>query len=142
MVEDCVFCRIVAGEVEASIAYEDEATMAFMDIRQFHPGHTLIVPKRHIVDIFGLDEATGSAVMGAVAHVARAVRDVFAPDGVNIWQSTGVAAGQEVLHLHVHVLPRWNDDALLRFYPSRAGYPPRADLDQQAAKLHAACEGR
>lgn len=118
MTEGCIFCRIVAGDAEASIAYQDEAIMAFMDQRQFHPGHTLIVPKRHIVDIFALDAATGAALMAAVARVARAVRDAFSPEGINVWQSNGAGAGQEVFHLHLHVLPRWKDDGLLRFLPS------------------------
>jgi histidine triad (HIT) family protein len=137
---DCVFCRIVAGEAEASIAYEDEATVAFMDLRQFHPGHTLVVPRRHVRDIYELDDATGAALIAAVSRVARAVRDAFAPDGINIWQSTGAAAGQEVFHLHAHVLPRWEGDGLVQFYPSKPERPPRWELDAQAAKIRAALD--
>ena len=141
VIEDCIFCRIVAGEAEASIAYEDDATMAFMDVGQFHPGHTLVVPKRHIPDILALDEATGSALMAAIARVARAVRAAFAPDGINVWQSSGAAAGQEVFHLHFHVLPRWAGDGLLQFRPPRKR-PARAELDGQAAKIRGALSKR
>jgi histidine triad (HIT) family protein len=136
--DDCVFCGIVAGRVEASVAYEDEATLAFMDIRQFNRGHTLVVPKRHIVDIFALDDATGAALMATTARVARAMRAAFTPDGTNISISNGEAAGQEVFHLHLHVYPRWKDDGVLRFYPSKPGQPPRAELDEQAAAIRAA----
>lgn len=134
MTDACIFCEIVAGEAEASIAYEDEATMAFMDLRQFHPGHTLVVPRRHVRDIYELDDNTGAALMAAVARVARGVRDAFAPDGLNLWQSNG-APWQEVFHLHIHVLPRWREDGLLRFAPGRLPRPPRAELDKQAAKI-------
>ncbi len=135
MTTDCVFCQIVAGEAPASIAYEDERTLAFLDLRQMRGGHTLVVPKQHITDIFDLDDATGAAVMATVARVARGVRAAFAPDGVNIWQSNGEAAGQEVFHLHFHVVPRHAGDGLLRFYPQRPGYPERPELDAQAAAI-------
>ena len=139
MTEDCIFCRIVAADAEASIAYEDEAAIAFMDLGQFHPGHTLVAPKRHILDIFSLDAETGAALMSALACVSRAVRDAFGPDGINIWQSNG-APWQEVFHLHFHVLPRWKDDGLLRFSPPSRSRPSRLELNEQAAKIRAALE--
>jgi histidine triad (HIT) family protein len=135
--EGCVFCRIVAGEEEASVAYEDEATMAFMDRGQLHPGHTLVVPKEHLRDIYGLDSGTAGALMLAVSRVAQGVRDAFQPDGINIWQSNG-APWQEVFHLHVHVLPRWRDDGLMRFTPPQRSRPARAELDEQASRIRAA----
>jgi histidine triad (HIT) family protein len=135
--DGCVFCRIVHGEAEASVAYEDAATIAFMDINQFCPGHTLIVTKRHVPDIFSLDDETGAAVMIAMRRVAQAVKDAFRPHGVNIWQSNGVP-WQEVLHLHIHVLPRWREDGLLRLAPARLLRPPRSELDEQATRIGAA----
>jgi len=138
--EDCIFCGIVAGRVEASVAHEDDTTLAFMDLRQFHPGHTLVVPKRHIVDIFELDDETGAALISAAARVARAVSAAFAPHGINLWQSNG-APWQEVFHLHIHILPRWRDDGLLRFAPGRLPRPARAELDEQAARIRTALEG-
>ena len=69
MPEECIFCQIVAGEAEASVAYEDEATMAFIDLRQFHAGHTLVVPRRHVRDIYGLDQETGSVLMAAICLI-------------------------------------------------------------------------
>jgi histidine triad (HIT) family protein len=132
---ECVFCSIISGDELASVVYDDGKTMAFIDIRQFHPGHTLVVPRRHIRDIFELDDATGAALMSSLTATARAVRDAFRPDGMNVWQSNGVAGGQEVFHLHFHVLPRYEDDGLLRFYPSRPDYPSRDALDAQAARI-------
>ena len=140
MAEACIFCQIVAGEAEASIAYEDDATMAFMDVGQFHAGHALVVPRSHIRDIYGLDEKTGSALMAAISRVAEGVRDAFQPDGINIWQSNG-APWQEVFHLHFHVLPRWREDGLLRFTPPSRNQPTRPELDDQAAKIRVALAG-
>ncbi len=131
--DDCVFCQIIAGKAEASIAYEDGATLAFLDRGQFAPGHTLVVPRRHVADIYALDEATGAVLMAAIARVARAVREAFTPDGITIWQSNG-APWQEVFHLHFHVLPRYIDDGLLAFRPPRTS-PSRAELDQQGAAI-------
>ncbi|MEX1255015.1 MAG: HIT family protein [Dehalococcoidia bacterium] len=141
MTDDCVFCGIVAGEVEVSVAYEDEATLAFMDLSQFAQGHTLVVPKRHVRDIFELDDETGAAVMAATARVARGVDAAFSPHGVTIWQSNR-APWQEVFHLHVHVLPRWREDGLMRFTPPSRDRPPRAELDRQAAAIREALAGR
>jgi histidine triad (HIT) family protein len=137
MGEDCVFCRIVDGQAEASIVFEDATTLAFIDVRQFHPGHTLVVPKRHIPNLFDLDDDVAGDLARTLTRVARAVRDAFKPDGMNVWQSNGVAGGQEVFHLHLHILPRAENDGMLRFYPSRPGYPQRPELDEQAARIRA-----
>ena len=139
MTEECVFCAIVSRKVEASIAYEDDATLAFMDHEQLHPGHALVVPKRHIVDMFALDDATGAALMAALSRVARAVRQAFRPDGINLWQANG-APWQEVFHLHFHVLPRWKDDGLLRFSPPERSQPSQPELDDQATKIRSALD--
>lgn len=136
MPDDCIFCRIVAGDAESSVVYGDDLVLAFLDLRQFHPGHTLVVPRVHVQDIYGLDDdALGGALMAAVVRVARRLKDVLDPEGMNVWQSTGVAAGQEVPHLHLHVLPRYTGDGLLQVYPSKPGYPPRSELDALAYRL-------
>lgn len=135
---DCIFCRIVAGGAEASVAYEDGATVAFMDMRQVSRGHLLVVPRKHVATILDLDDETGAVLFAAVARVARGVQAAFAPDGINIWQSNGAAAGQEVDHLHVHVMPRHAGDGLLRVYPRRLANTPRAELDAQAEAIRGA----
>jgi histidine triad (HIT) family protein len=132
---DCVFCKIIAGGLEASVPYEDESVIAFLDLRQFNPGHTLVVPKHHVGDIFDLDEPTGAALMSALIRLASGVESAVDADGINIVQSNGEAAGQEVFHLHFHVVPRHANDGLLQFYPSKPGYPPRAELDSLAERI-------
>jgi histidine triad (HIT) family protein len=135
----CIFCRIVARETEASIVCEDDATLAFMDLRQFNAGHALVVPKSHMPDIFALDEAAGGALMATVAGVARAVRAAFSSEGISIWQSNGAAAGQEVPHLHAHVARRTTGGRMLRVFARRlSGGPSRTELDDQAAAIRAA----
>ena len=136
----CVFCRITARQGPASIVYEDDATLAFLDIRQLHPGHTLVVPKQHFETVFDLDHAAAAAIMSATVRVARAVRHAFAPDGINLWQSNGVAAGQEVPHFHMHVMPRYLGDGILRVYPGRVDITPRAELEACAARIRAALQ--
>ena len=109
--------------------------MAFMDARQFHPGHVLVVPRAHLQDVRDLDGETGSALMAAVADVARAVSNAFSCEGISVWHSAGQAAGQEVPHLHFHVHPRSQSDGLLDIYPSRPSTPDRAVLDTLALSI-------
>lgn len=120
---------------------DSERVVAFMDLRAFHPGHTLIIPRAHIPDILALDDAAlAGELTAAVADVARAVQRAFAAEGISVWQSNGAAAGQEVPHLHFHVVPRYGGDGLLKVYPSRPDYPTRADLDAYAARLREAMD--
>ena len=136
MTDDCIFCRIGRHESEASFVLEEQYVVAFLDVRAFHPGHTLVVPRQHLADIYALrDDTIALALMSAIARVSRAVRKAFAADGLNVWQSNGVAAGQEVPHVHFHVMPRFDGDGLLRVYPSRTQHPDRAELDANAARL-------
>ncbi len=135
MADECVFCAIVAGTEPASVVWEDSLAMAFMDLRQPNPGHVLVVPRAHIADILELDDHTGAALMAGTTRVARGVARAFAPDGLNVWQSTGEAAGQEVFHLHLHVMPRQTGDTLFRPYTELPPPTPRATLDALAEEL-------
>src|SRR5215467_16409587 len=119
----CVFCKIVRGTEPASLVWEDELTLAFMDLRQFHAGHTLVIPRRHLCDVRDLDFALGAALMATVARITRAVAGAFPNQGLSLWHSIGEAADQEVPHLHIHVHPRLLHDGLLRVYPSAAALP-------------------
>ncbi|MDW8065672.1 MAG: HIT family protein [Anaerolineae bacterium] len=134
----CVFCAIVARQQPAEVVYEDEQTMAFMDIQPANPGHTLVIPKRHAATIFDIDEEDAAAVMRTAVRVARAIRKALAPDGLNLVQSNGRAGGQEIFHLHVHVIPRWVGDGL------RLARPPvvrrERPLSEVAAELRQALE--
>lgn len=108
----CIFCAIVEGKVPAEVVFEDEETLAFMDIYPASPGHTLVVPKKHVPNIYSLDDETGAAVMRTTVRVARAVRAALQPDGVSLLQTNEPAGGQSVFHFHIHVIPRWHGDGL------------------------------
>ncbi len=133
---DCVFCRIVAGALPAAKVYEDEQTLAFMDIGAVNPGHVLVATKAHVENVFGLDDEQAAAVMRTVARVSRAVRDAFAPAGVNLFQANGRAAEQTVFHFHVHVLPRQEGDGMKLAWPVKN--PPREALVANAERLREA----
>jgi histidine triad (HIT) family protein len=114
-VSPCIFCNIVAGESPSLPLYEDDDAVAFLDINPVTRGHSLVVPRRHVVGV--LDEDAGAALAGlgpALAAVADRLVTRLDADGVNLFSSTGEAAGQVVFHLHVHVLPRVAGDGLVR----------------------------
>lgn len=135
MKADCVFCRIVAKQIPASVVFEDAATLAFMDLGQVNPGHVLVACKAHADDIYGLDEAQAAAVFRSAARVARAVRDAFDPPGLSIYQANGKPAGQTVFHFHLHVLPRHEADGMQLVWPVKN--PPRERLEEYCARIRA-----
>ena len=102
----CVFCRIVAGDLPSSPVYDDDRALAFMDLRPATPGHLLVVPRRHATDLAGLDPDDGAHLFRVGQRLAGAVRaSSLRPAGVNLFLADGEAAGQEVLHVQLHVLP-------------------------------------
>ena len=109
---DCIFCKIINGEIPSFKVYEDEHTLAFMDINPANDGHCLVIPKEHARDLFAISAQAVAAVAQSARRVARAVHATLQPDGVNLVQCNGSAAGQSVYHFHMHVLPRRNDDEL------------------------------
>ena len=132
---NCVFCKIVAKQIPASVVYEDEAALAFMDLGQVNPGHVLVAAKAHAENVYELDEAQAAAVFRAAAKVARAVRDAFGPQGLSIYQANGSAAGQTVFHFHMHLVPRHENDGMNLTWPVKN--PPRKALETNAAKIRA-----
>jgi histidine triad (HIT) family protein len=132
---DCVFCKIVAKQIPATVVHEDEATLAFMDIGQVNPGHVLVACKAHVESIYGLQDAQAAAVFLATARVARAIRATLNPPGLSIYQANGKPAGQTVFHFHLHVLPRHDADGMQLVWPVKN--PPREKLEQYAAQLRA-----
>jgi histidine triad (HIT) family protein len=140
--EGCVFCDIVSRKVAASIVFEDELTMAFVDLRQFHPGHTLVIPRRHFRDVREIDYSTGAALMMTLSNLTRAVGSVFPNEGLSIWHSIGEAAFQEVPHLHIHIHPRFHDDGVLRVYPDSPPTLSKEKGDEYAANLRSFLDGR
>lgn len=132
---NCRFCEIALGTRPASLVYEDELTVAFVDSRQFHSGHTLVIPRLHVEDVRRLDEATGAAVMSTIVRVTNAVDTAFPNQGISLWHSVGPAAFQEVPHLHFHIHPRKMADGFLRVYPSPPPSPDSSILDKYAADI-------
>jgi len=130
---ECIFCDIIEGRAPAETVFEDDETLAFMDINPANPGHTLIIPKRHVRDIYELDGETAAVVMKTTVKVARAVKMALQPDGMNLVQSNERAGGQEIFHFHIHVIPRWYDDGL------RLARPPEVrrtmPIEEAAARI-------
>ena len=132
---DCIFCRIVARQIPATVVHEDEHTLAFMDLGQVNPGHVLVAVKKHAENLYALDDAQAGAVLRAAARVGRAIRDAFAPQGLSVYQANGKAAGQTVFHFHVHLVPRHDGDGMALSWPVKN--PPREQLEAHAAKIRA-----
>lgn len=109
---DCIFCKIIEGQIPSAKVYEDEDVYAFLDITQVTPGHTLVIPKTHVANIFEYDEDLATKVMTKLPKISRAVRRAF-PDmlGLNILNNNGQAAGQTVFHSHIHLIPRYQGDS-------------------------------
>ncbi len=107
---DCIFCKIVAGEIPSFKVYEDEATLAFMDINPLTEGHLLVVPKRHHETIFDADNATLEATIRTVRKVGAGVKAALGLEAMNVLQANGRWAAQSVPHLHFHLIPRREDD--------------------------------
>ena len=109
---DCIFCKIVSGEIPCTKVFEDDRVLAFMDINPLNDGHLLVIPKTHATTILDIDEADFAAVTKAVHKLSKAVQEALKPDGINLLQLNGKAANQVVPHLHVHIVPRWYEDGL------------------------------
>ena len=110
--ENCIFCKIIAGEIPSTAVYEDEDFRAILDVNPAARGHVIILPKNHAANIFELDAAEASKVFPIAKKIATAVMKTYHCDGVNILQNNGEAAGQTVFHLHVHVVPRYYGDGV------------------------------
>ena len=133
---DCVFCKIVAGKIPSTKVFEDEHTLAFMDLGQVNPGHVLVAVKKHAENLYALDDAQAAAVARASVKVARAIREAFKPEGLSVYQANGKPAGQTVFHYHVHLLPRHAGDGMELTWPVKN--PPREKLEDHAVKIRAA----
>jgi histidine triad (HIT) family protein len=125
---DCIFCKILAGELPATIVDEDERTIAFMDIAPATRGHALVIPRVHATDLLSVDAEDLRAVAVASQRLAARVKERLSADGVNLVNSCGAVAWQTIFHFHVHVIPRYEDD------PLRLPWiPAPGDIDEIAA---------
>lgn len=125
---NCIFCKIVAGEIPCLKLHEDAYTLAFMDINPANDGHALVVPRTHARDLYSISPESIAAVAVSARRVARAVDLTVKPEGLNLIQCNGEAAGQSVLHFHMHVLPRTLNDDLQMNWGLQRG-----DMDAIAA---------
>lgn len=139
----CIFCGILAGELPVSEVYQDEVCSAFMDIQPVNPGHLLVIPRAHAGSLAELEPEIGGHTFQVAQRLAAALRDVASMpgaalrcEGVNLFLADGEVAGQDVFHVHLHVIPRFRRDGFgFRFGPSYGLRPPRVELDRLAARI-------
>jgi histidine triad (HIT) family protein len=130
---DCVFCKIVAGQIPSTKVYEDEHVLAFMDLGQVNPGHVLVAVKKHAANLFELEVAQAEAIARATVKISNALKKAFEAEGLSVYQANGKAAGQTVFHYHVHLLPRHAGDGMELVWPVKN--PPREKLEGYAEKI-------
>lgn len=131
-VEGCPFCEIVQrDDPDAREVYRDEHVVAFFPTEPAVLGHTMVVPREHVPDIWSLSDETAEHLARATVRLAAAVREAVEPEGLNIIQSNGEAATQSVFHLHVHLVPRWDGDAIGPIWPEETDYSERAKAQMQ-----------
>ena len=130
--ENCLFCKIIAGELEGTIVYQDEICTALMDIQPINPGHLLVIPNDHSKDLTELPPETGKHIFAIAQILAAALRGSgIRCEGINLFLADGKAAMQEVFHFHLHIIPRYDGDGFgFQFSPRYAELPTRDDLDK------------
>lgn len=133
----CIFCQIIESKAEASRVYEDHTCLAFMDIQPVNPGHLLVVPKAHFKDLSDLPADIGAHLFQVAQRISlRLTKTPVKSEGVDLFLAHGEAAGQEVFHVHLHVIPRFAGDGFgFRFGPNYVNLPERSELDQVAAQI-------
>jgi histidine triad (HIT) family protein len=137
--EDCEFCSVARGrDPTAEVVCEGESWIAFFPLKPATAGHTLVIPRRHVVDLWSVDPPMASALMIAVIHVGRAIKAALTPDGMNLITSSGSEAEQTIYHLHLHLVPRYHDDGLDDIWPSERDLPG-VDLERLADQVRQAC---
>ena len=136
----CVFCDILAGKLPSSVVFQDDVCYAFMDICPVNPGHVLVVPVDHAPSLAELDGGAGAHMFQVAQRIVGALRrSGLRCEGVNLFLADGEAAGQEVFHVHLHVIPRYTGDGFgFRFGPEYGRRPARAELDATAGKIQSA----
>src|SRR3989344_6282532 len=127
-VMQCVFCNIIKGEIPCFKVFEDEDTLAFLDIKPFTKGHCLVIPKQHFENIFDIDQTVLQKIIVAVKNISGKIKDTLQADGIRLSQSNGSAAGQDIMHFHLHVIPRYKDDDR-PMHPAATLNLPKADFE-------------
>ncbi|MFW5650566.1 MAG: HIT family protein [Acetivibrio ethanolgignens] len=134
--EDCIFCKIAAGEIPSKTLYEDESFRVILDISPASKGHAIILPKSHAANLYELSDEDASRILVVAKKVATVMQDILHCDGLNVLQNNGKAAGQSVFHLHVHLIPRYENDTVnIKWAP---GTPDDAFLAEFADRVSTA----
>ncbi|WP_418750170.1 HIT family protein [Frisingicoccus sp.] len=132
MEKDCIFCKIANGEIPASTVYEDDMFRVILDMSPATKGHALILPKKHMADIFEMDSETAEKAFVLVAKVAKGMKAALNCDGLNIVQNNGEVAGQTVFHFHMHIIPRYEGDGQnINWVPGTSEAEERERVAQQ-----------
>lgn len=133
---DCIFCKIITGEIPSSKVYEDDQVVAFLDISQVTPGHTLVVPKQHFRNLLEMDADSASQLFARVPDIARKVMKATGAKGMNILNNNEEIAGQTVFHTHVHLAPRYEetDGLQISFEAHEPDFPALAQLAEKIAQ--------
>ena len=119
--DDCIFCKIAAGEIPSATVYEDSICRVILDVNPANKGHALIIPKEHFDNIYSMDAETAAKIFTIATEVAKAQKAELNPDGLNILQNNGEAAGQTVFHFHMHLVPRYiKDNVTMTWIPGKA----------------------
>jgi histidine triad (HIT) family protein len=134
---DCAFCDIVTGRASAKLVDEWEDAVAFFPLAPATVGHTLIAPRRHVTDIWSVDETLGAKLIQHVLELSHILREALSPDGMNIINSSGRVATQTVMHLHVHLVPRYEDDGMGEIWPAESSIS-EAEVQEALRKIRVA----
>ncbi|MFF3864165.1 HIT family protein [Micromonospora sp. NPDC001898] len=116
-IPDCEFCKISTKDAPAELVFESDHAMAFIPLRPAAVGHTLVIPKAHVPNLYELGVDTGARLMEAAIRVANAIKEALSPDGMNLITSAGSAATQTIFHIHLHLVPRWHGDHIGNLWP-------------------------
>jgi histidine triad (HIT) family protein len=135
---NCEFCKIIMGMAKAQVVCETDATLAFFPLSPAVVGHTLVIPKVHVADLWSANEALAAELMHAVLRVGKAIRSALKPEGMNLITSAGDAAFQTVYHLHLHLVPRWHNDRIGNIWPPKQKMAEEIK-DEVAELIRTAC---
>ena len=125
----CVFCKIVNGEFDCAKVYEDDDVLVFLDIKPFTKGHCLVITKKHFESIFNIEENTLQKVFVTAKHISEKIKNTLHADGIRLSQSNGKIAGQEIMHFHLHIIPRYENDGLSANLTATL-HLPQADFEE------------
>ncbi len=126
---DCIFCKIVKGEIPCFKIYEDTDVLSFLDIKPFSKGHCLVIPKQHFENVFDISEDALQKISVVAKRLSEKIKDVLKADGIRLSQSNGKVAGQEVMHFHLHIIPRYEGEDI-PMHPAQTAHLPQADFEE------------